>query len=442
MSTVDAALEPTLASDQQEKRLNTGTFTEAGDASFHPEMADSIGECEKNIELLIIPAEEPPPLYTEEIPPADFTDQYKEFRDIRIVGNYEVETIVRIRCFKEKEDDELIKLLSTPTTAGVGWRGKHSSKEAYAEFGEKHGLNRSFPVRPPGRGDKDGDENGERKDSKEGGGAEDGNGNKDDGGDDDDGGDSSKDNKPNGKNRDKDKSLVMRKNRAELLLSFVNKGPQSKKGMSMNKALKRYFRERMDSLKADLAASKAVRAKVKAEEEKELRRGLRMKRNKKGEIVLFYLDESTVLPILAPEARKDESTAISQGSQKENSLNLDAKIEGSRSDLWPEPPPPQSPEFMFAVDYERLAQLTLNDSGSPGDSGVEGSRIANEIKKKELQKVSRAPRPTPISTYPSLSAEVEPNTGGFQQSLVAGSRKGKMMTTHAGKKRKRLHAVG
>jgi cell growth-regulating nucleolar protein len=65
--------------------------------------------------------------------------------------------------------------------------------------------------------------------------------------------------------------------RAEILLEFVNKGPDSDRGVSMNKALKRYHRER----------SAMGGALGKASEEKELWRSLRMKKNDRGEIVLF-----------------------------------------------------------------------------------------------------------------------------------------------------------
>lgn len=72
--------------------------------------------------------------------------------------------------------------------------------------------------------------------------------------------------------------VVVYQPRAELLLSFVNKGPESDRGVSMNKALKRYHRERHAN-GVDLS---------RAEEEKELWRSLRMKRNERGEIVLFF----------------------------------------------------------------------------------------------------------------------------------------------------------
>jgi len=71
--------------------------------------------------------------------------------------------------------------------------------------------------------------------------------------------------------------IVVYKPRAELLLSFINKGPDSERGVSMNKVLKRYHRER--------TAMGVGRGKV--EEEKELWRSIRMKRNDRGEIVLF-----------------------------------------------------------------------------------------------------------------------------------------------------------
>jgi cell growth-regulating nucleolar protein len=67
--------------------------------------------------------------------------------------------------------------------------------------------------------------------------------------------------------------------RADLFMSFINKGPDSERGMSVNKALKRYHRERNDHWD---------RASSKAEEEKELWKNLRLKRNDRGEIVLFF----------------------------------------------------------------------------------------------------------------------------------------------------------
>ncbi|PQE12597.1 LYAR-type C2HC zinc finger protein [Rutstroemia sp. NJR-2017a BBW] len=71
--------------------------------------------------------------------------------------------------------------------------------------------------------------------------------------------------------------MIVYKPRAELLMSFVNKGPNSERGVSMNKALKRYHRERTS---VGLALGKG-------DEEKELWRSLRMKKNDRGEIVLF-----------------------------------------------------------------------------------------------------------------------------------------------------------
>lgn len=67
--------------------------------------------------------------------------------------------------------------------------------------------------------------------------------------------------------------------RAEMFMSFVNKGPESERGMSVNKTLKRYHRERSDA---------SDRGMSKAEEEKELWKSMRLKRNDRGEIVLFF----------------------------------------------------------------------------------------------------------------------------------------------------------
>ncbi|KAF2441250.1 hypothetical protein P171DRAFT_92683 [Karstenula rhodostoma CBS 690.94] len=89
---------------------------------------------------------------------------------------------------------------------------------------------------------------------------------------------------------DNDRQLIVRPNgdvvpvkteheaRAELFMSFINKGPDSERGMSVNKTLKRYHRERHDY---DHHVSKA-------DEEKELWKSLRLKRNDRGEIVLFF----------------------------------------------------------------------------------------------------------------------------------------------------------
>jgi cell growth-regulating nucleolar protein len=70
--------------------------------------------------------------------------------------------------------------------------------------------------------------------------------------------------------------------RAELFMSFVTKGPESERGMSVNKALKRYHRERYDRWdRGELS---------KGDEEKELWKTMRLKRNDRGEIVLFFAE--------------------------------------------------------------------------------------------------------------------------------------------------------
>ncbi|KXX82056.1 Cell growth-regulating nucleolar protein [Madurella mycetomatis] len=75
------------------------------------------------------------------------------------------------------------------------------------------------------------------------------------------------------------REMVVYKPRAEHFLSFVTKGPESRRGYSVNKALKRYHRERDAS---GVSLSRLM-------EEKELWRSLRMKKNDRGEIVLFCL---------------------------------------------------------------------------------------------------------------------------------------------------------
>ncbi|KAL8708510.1 MAG: hypothetical protein Q9225_007592 [Loekoesia sp. 1 TL-2023] len=71
--------------------------------------------------------------------------------------------------------------------------------------------------------------------------------------------------------------IIVYRTRAELFLSFVNKGPESENGCSINKALKRYHRERGER---GLGLGKQ-------EEEKELWKCLRVRRNERGEVVIL-----------------------------------------------------------------------------------------------------------------------------------------------------------
>lgn len=80
---------------------------------------------------------------------------------------------------------------------------------------------------------------------------------------------------------DESGTLIVYRPRSDLFLSLCNKGPKSDRGCSVNKALKRYHRERSSS---GTSLSKGM-------EEKELWRSLRMRRNDRGEIVLFSLEE-------------------------------------------------------------------------------------------------------------------------------------------------------
>ncbi|KAL8748301.1 MAG: hypothetical protein Q9184_007416 [Pyrenodesmia sp. 2 TL-2023] len=77
--------------------------------------------------------------------------------------------------------------------------------------------------------------------------------------------------------RQEQQQMVVYRTRAEMFLSFVNKGPESENGCSINKALKRYHRERGER---GLGLGKQ-------EEEKELWKSLRVRRNERGEIVIL-----------------------------------------------------------------------------------------------------------------------------------------------------------
>ena len=77
---------------------------------------------------------------------------------------------------------------------------------------------------------------------------------------------------------ERQQQLVLYRTRAELFMSFVTKGPESDKGCSVHKALKRYHRER-GTMGLGLG---------KAEEEKELWREVRLRRNERGEVVVMF----------------------------------------------------------------------------------------------------------------------------------------------------------
>ncbi|KAK8056957.1 hypothetical protein PG993_002184, partial [Apiospora rasikravindrae] len=77
--------------------------------------------------------------------------------------------------------------------------------------------------------------------------------------------------------KEPDRQLIVYKPRSELFLSMCTKGPDSERGYSINKALKRFHRERTSS----------GTSLGRTSEEKELWRSLRMRRNERGEIVLF-----------------------------------------------------------------------------------------------------------------------------------------------------------
>lgn len=77
---------------------------------------------------------------------------------------------------------------------------------------------------------------------------------------------------------DLQKQLTVIRSRAELFMSFVTKGPESEQGYSVHKALKRYHRERDEQ----------GLGMEKEDEEKELFKGLRLKRNDRGEVVVFF----------------------------------------------------------------------------------------------------------------------------------------------------------
>ncbi|KAL8923194.1 MAG: hypothetical protein Q9208_004757 [Pyrenodesmia sp. 3 TL-2023] len=77
--------------------------------------------------------------------------------------------------------------------------------------------------------------------------------------------------------RQEQQQMVVYRTRAEMFLAFVNKGPESENGCSINKALKRYHRERGER---GLGLGKQ-------EEEKELWKSLRVRRNERGEIVIL-----------------------------------------------------------------------------------------------------------------------------------------------------------
>jgi cell growth-regulating nucleolar protein len=77
---------------------------------------------------------------------------------------------------------------------------------------------------------------------------------------------------------------------ATLFLSLVNKGPESERGCSMNKVLKRFHRERGEQLALGNGETEERRRSSRGEE-KELWRCLRLRKNERGEVVVFFVEE-------------------------------------------------------------------------------------------------------------------------------------------------------
>ncbi|KAI9374335.1 hypothetical protein BJX61DRAFT_498740 [Aspergillus egyptiacus] len=78
---------------------------------------------------------------------------------------------------------------------------------------------------------------------------------------------------------------------AAYFLSLVTKGPESSRGFSVNKVLKRFHRDFTDEFDSDRGRdqgrSRADRER-RMEDEKDLWRTLRVKQNERGEVVLFF----------------------------------------------------------------------------------------------------------------------------------------------------------
>ncbi|KAL1855492.1 hypothetical protein Plec18170_004212 [Paecilomyces lecythidis] len=85
----------------------------------------------------------------------------------------------------------------------------------------------------------------------------------------------------------------LQREKARHFLSLVNKGPESERGCSVHKALKRFHRDFPSLAGSEDGDSARGRGRGrsrdrKAEDERELFRTLRLKRNDRGEIVVFF----------------------------------------------------------------------------------------------------------------------------------------------------------
>ena len=146
--------------------------------------------------------------------------------------------------------------------------------------------------------------------------------------------------------------LVVYRSSAEQFLSFVTKGPESEKGCSINKVLKRYHRERgtagsllpltfpsngngngngngagsvgsngsnNNNNNNNNGAGGGV-ATAKTEEEKELWKSLRLRRNDRGEIILFAAGTTTTTTTTTA-AHKTTTTTTETAHAGRNSMN-------------------------------------------------------------------------------------------------------------------------
>ncbi|KAI1919545.1 hypothetical protein LOZ53_000180 [Ophidiomyces ophidiicola] len=87
---------------------------------------------------------------------------------------------------------------------------------------------------------------------------------------------------------------VVTRQRARAFLASINKGPESGKGYSVHKILKRFYREQASSVISDDTTERGGRSRRTnrggdrdKKEEEELWRMLRLKKNDRGEVVLF-----------------------------------------------------------------------------------------------------------------------------------------------------------
>ncbi|KAL8990977.1 MAG: hypothetical protein Q9177_000497 [Variospora cf. flavescens] len=197
---------------------------------------------------------------------------------------------------------------------------------------------------------------------------------------------------PHQRPQDPQQQMVVYRTRAELFLSFVNKGPESEHGCSINKALKRYHRERGER---GLGLGKP-------EEEKELWKCLRPN------------DRTYVASVLGETPSRRQLSTQREGQTKPlQLLVLDVEaglVVDAGADVML-----VGTELLVFVEDEGWGVLVVDDEVDEGDVEEERGMVGGEVLvlEDEVAGALLPPRPTEMHSKPEQLAAAAEDNGGL-----------------------------